>query len=65
MFGVYAGEFGTLALGTIVYILLRRRLKQIAAVILSFVVFEAAAECCVHCAVVARPPGSPMLAQQN
>ncbi|MGA2481595.1 MAG: hypothetical protein ABSF92_00585 [Candidatus Acidiferrales bacterium] len=29
MFGVYAGEFGTFALGTIVYILARRRLKRI------------------------------------
>jgi hypothetical protein len=31
MFGVHAGEFGTLALGIIVYILARRRLKQISA----------------------------------
>ena len=31
MFGVYAGEFGTLALGTTVYILARRRLKRMSA----------------------------------
>lgn len=29
MFGVYAGEFGTLALGIIVYLYARRRLKRI------------------------------------
>lgn len=31
MFGVYAGEFGTLALGIIVYILAQRRLQGISA----------------------------------
>jgi len=30
MFGVYAGEFGTLAVGILIYILARRRLKRLA-----------------------------------